>query len=128
MNDNEELITSEWLASQTTVYSCWRSEVWFTWHAGQAMVMISDGGDTQGLPIRSRGDMRDLVRVFRLQPVGKPYPAAICRQCGEHYGDRRPTMITVYAGTCGICGVDGHVTEPRDYGHLRSGWQNHVEK
>jgi len=60
--------------------------------------------------------------------ISKPYPAAICRACGEQYGDRRPKMITVYAGICGICGARKHVTEPRDYGHLRDGWQNHVEK
>ena len=62
------------------------------------------------------------------QAIGKPYPAAICRQCGEQYGNRRPTMITIYPGTCGVCGAVGYVTEPRDYGHLRDGWQNHVGK
>ena len=128
MSDNEEPITSEWLASQTTVYSCWRSEVWFSWHAGQAMVMISDGGDTQGLPIRSRGDMRDLVRVLRLQPIGKSYPSSVCNLCGLKYGHRKPSLTSIYHGCCGVCGAVGYVTEPRDYGHLRNGWQNHVGK
>ena len=59
------------------------------------------------------------------QTISKPYPETICRQCGHIYGHRQPTMITIYLGTCNICGFNGYVTEPRDYGHLRNGWQNH---
>ena len=71
MNDSDEPITYEWLTAQTTVYCCDGTEVWFRWCEDHAMVMISDGGDTQGLPICTREDMRDLVRVLRLQPIGE---------------------------------------------------------
>ena len=69
MNDNDEPITYEWLTLQITAYYCDGTEVWFRWCEDHARACVSDGGDTVGLPIRSRGDMRDLVRVLRLQPV-----------------------------------------------------------
>ena len=46
------------------------------------------------------------------------YPAWICRDCGERHG-RMPTghISTWHRGTCGWCGEDRDVTEPRDYGY-----------
>ena len=52
----------------------------------------------------------------------RPYPAWVCRPCGWQHG-RFPKMDRISAwheGTCGICGQRGPVTEPRDFGHLRS--------
>ena len=60
--------------------------------------------------------------------TSKPYPTEICHPCGVEYGYRLPLLASIYHGRCGVCGAVGHVTEPRDYGHLREGWQNHVEK
>jgi predicted amidophosphoribosyltransferase len=33
-------------------------------------------------------------------------------------------MATWHGGECGVCGLAGMVTEPRDFGHLTDGWQN----
>jgi hypothetical protein len=30
---------------------------------------------------------------------------------------------TVHKGVCGVCGNEAMVTEPRDFGHLRKGWE-----
>lgn len=52
------------------------------------------------------------------------YPAWICADCGKAHG-RRPEgnrYATWHPDTCGVCGREGMVTEPRDYGHLREGW------
>jgi hypothetical protein len=53
---------------------------------------------------------------------GRKYPEWVCRPCGWQYG-RFPKMDRISAwheGTCGICGQRAPVTEPRDFGHLRS--------
>lgn len=31
-------------------------------------------------------------------------------------------MSTFHLGCCGVCGETKPVTEPRDFGHLRDGW------
>lgn len=48
----------------------------------------------------------------------KDYPAEICCDCGEKYG-RWPVghVATFYRGTCGWCGKEAVVTEPRDFSH-----------
>ena len=52
------------------------------------------------------------------------YPVWVCAPCGKKYGNRIPIMATWHNGTCGICYEERPVTEPRDYGHLTSGWRN----
>ena len=53
----------------------------------------------------------------------KPYPAWICLPCGQRHGRRIPGEATWHPDTCGVCGrEDVPVTEPRDFGHLRPGW------
>jgi hypothetical protein len=52
------------------------------------------------------------------------YPAWICADCGEQYGNRPVGIATWHEDTCGICGRVTACTEPRDYGHLRNGWQD----
>lgn len=54
------------------------------------------------------------------------YPAWICMECGRRYGRRRPICYTVHVGDCGVCGRTTEVTEPRDFGHLRDEWKQHV--
>lgn len=51
------------------------------------------------------------------------YPEWICDPCGRKYGKRTPLMATWHFGTCGVCAKKATpVTEPRDYGHLKDGW------
>lgn len=52
------------------------------------------------------------------------YPAWICRDCGQKHGRRAAGICTVHVGECDICGAAEMVTEPRDYGHLKDGWQH----
>jgi hypothetical protein len=66
------------------------------------------------------------------------YPAWVCYDCGETYGTwfKRGIYIgpphhcaTHHMGTCGLCkAVDVSVTQPRDYGHLRSDWHAGLKK
>jgi hypothetical protein len=50
------------------------------------------------------------------------YPDWICHACGRKHGRGWPEghIATWHIGTCGICGKSTQVTEPRDYGHLRT--------
>jgi hypothetical protein len=51
------------------------------------------------------------------------YPIWICDPCGREHGYRDPRIATWHINTCDICGTKGVlVTEPRDFGHLRSSW------
>lgn len=55
------------------------------------------------------------------------YPEYVCQTCGYAWG-RFPKLNRIscwHNGQCGICSaVEVPVTEPRDFGHLRKGWQN----
>ena len=55
------------------------------------------------------------------------YPVWVCQACGELHGKRQVNPnATWHAGdNCGLCGIPDSVTEPRDFGHLKDGWQNH---
>jgi hypothetical protein len=53
------------------------------------------------------------------------YPDWICNTCGKNYGNRpegNPYGATYHINECGICGKTTEVTEPRDFGHLKKGW------
>jgi hypothetical protein len=54
----------------------------------------------------------------------EPYPEYICADCGEKHGNGMPKghLATWHNGTCGICGEEKAVTEPRDYRGLKKGW------
>jgi hypothetical protein len=62
----------------------------------------------------------------------KPYPAWVCNDCGVKYGawyqggsysGPKNHCSTCHYDSCDVCGKnDVVVTEPRDYGHLVSGW------
>jgi hypothetical protein len=59
--------------------------------------------------------------------MNKPeYPQFVCEPCGKRYGSGRKQkkthIATWHIGECGVCGVKDSVTEPRDFGHLRSTW------
>jgi hypothetical protein len=56
----------------------------------------------------------------------KKYPDWICGSCGRVHGKRpegNPYGATYHIGKCGICGEECEVTEPRDFGHLKEGWE-----
>jgi hypothetical protein len=51
------------------------------------------------------------------------YPVWICNPCGTTHGNREAGVATWHIGTCYVCGMkDVNVTEPRDFGHLKSSW------
>jgi hypothetical protein len=54
------------------------------------------------------------------------YPVWICRECGRKHGHGWPEghVATFHTGTCGVCGREASVTEPRDYGHLKDTWRD----
>lgn len=52
------------------------------------------------------------------------YPTWICQPCGIKYGKRTSIGVaTWHLDTCDICGNTDQVTEPRDFGHLKEGWE-----
>ena len=53
--------------------------------------------------------------------VNQPYPAYICRPCGQQHGKKPHGQIgSWHSGMCWICGKNAYVTEPRDFGHLKA--------
>jgi hypothetical protein len=52
----------------------------------------------------------------------KGYPQYICQSCGAILGqDNRPELATWRNGACDVCHRrEIAVTEPRDFGHLRT--------
>jgi hypothetical protein len=52
------------------------------------------------------------------------YPQWICRDCGVKHGKKQINghVSTWHNGTCDICKAEREVTEPRDFGHLKEGW------
>ena len=58
--------------------------------------------------------------------IKQDYPTWICGDCGTKYG-RKPCGIATWdMGVCGVCGKTTAVTEPRDFNHLKEGWQNEI--
>lgn len=53
----------------------------------------------------------------------KNYPTWICNPCGEKYGRKQVEIATWHEDVCDVCGQEAVVTEPRDFGHLTSGWE-----
>jgi len=58
-------------------------------------------------------------------------PNWVCRDCGEKWGrwwdgseytGPSPHCATFHEDACGVCGETKSVTEARDYGYLRDGW------
>jgi hypothetical protein len=78
-----------------------------------------------------KGDMLRAVNgdVYRLNYdyiFGRKYPTWICKTCGCLHGNRPSASqhgATWHLGECDVCGACGvEVTEPRDFGDLRKGW------
>lgn len=56
------------------------------------------------------------------------YPSVICYDCGEKHGRRIPSIATWYPETCDVCGEKTDCTQPRDFGHLKPGWEQEAKK
>lgn len=54
-------------------------------------------------------------------------PDWVCHDCGTKYGRGECGIATWHTDTCGVCGKETAVTEPRDYGYLKEGWENECE-
>jgi rubrerythrin len=67
---------------------------------------------------RKEDSLSDILTKVREQ---FPYPAWICRPCGEAHGRGMPAghASTWHMDTCGVCGRRAEVTEPRDFRHLK---------
>lgn len=59
-------------------------------------------------------------------------PDWVCNDCGQEWGrwwegsvytGPVPHCATYHESICGVCGKTKGVTEARDYGYLRVGWQ-----
>jgi hypothetical protein len=51
------------------------------------------------------------------------YPEWVCNPCGRTYGNSPVALCTWHQDICGICGKLTAVCEPRDFRHLKDGWQ-----
>lgn len=64
--------------------------------------------------------------------LGDPkQPAWVCQPCGVKYGAKPRACFdaTFHEGKCGVCGNRGvYVTEPRDFGRLRTGWKEEAAR
>ena len=56
------------------------------------------------------------------------YPAWICSDCGDKWGRKECGISTWHEDKCDMCGYVSLVTEPRDYGHLKDGWEKGKRK
>jgi len=50
-------------------------------------------------------------------------PDWCCMECGLKFGKRSPSIACWHIGKCGSCNQEKEVTEPRDFGYLREGWE-----
>jgi len=55
-------------------------------------------------------------------------PTWVCHKCGVKYGSFRCGIATWHNDTCGVCGKEAAVTEPRDFGYLLAGWKQRQEE
>ena len=86
--------------------------------------MSAGKGDTPRA-VNGEAYRRNFEMIFPTK-TKSPYPDWICGECGRLHGKRpegNPHGATYHIGVCGVCGTGGvDVTEPRDFGHLKEGW------
>jgi hypothetical protein len=73
-------------------------------------------------PVKGEKYRENYEAIFKKK---KKYPDWICNSCGSLYGKRpdgNPYGATYHLDACDICGEEREVTEPRDFGHLKEGW------
>ena len=68
-------------------------------------------------------------RTGRERWPNSDYPARVCISCGRRYGHNPygNKAATWHYGGCGVCGENGDVTEPRDFGHLKPEWRSRLD-
>jgi hypothetical protein len=84
------------------------------WHRREGTVSAGKGDAPR--PVDGDRYRRNYDAIF-----DPPYPAWICRPCGEKHGRGMPAghVSTWHMDTCGICGDVTECTEPRDFRHLK---------
>ena len=77
-------------------------------------------------PVKMEG-VKEIDRMGQEEQAGasdmKPYPKTICADCGDKYGNKPCGIATWHVGLCEICKRLTAVTEPRDFGYLKEGWE-----
>jgi len=79
---------------------------------------------TEAYLLRLIEQMRDIAKQG-MENKYTHYPTWICHNCGIKYGKRACGVATWHMDICDVCGKETEVTEPRDFGHLKDGWQDH---
>lgn len=57
----------------------------------------------------------------------KAYPKWTCEECGEKHGTEKPKVERELFGQCDVCGKNGFVGDPKDFGHFVN-WFKDQEK
>lgn len=66
-----------------------------------------------------------------MQPISAQQPDWVCHDCGQEWGRWYDNgeyfgpvkhCATYHVNRCEVCGQEKPVTEARDYGFLRKGW------
>jgi anaerobic ribonucleoside-triphosphate reductase len=66
---------------------------------------------------------------YKKTDLAKEQPAWVCYDCGRKYGTIRGLSVSCWhRDTCGVCGLEKSVTEPRDFGYLLKGWVDGKQK
>lgn len=83
-----------------------------------------------------QGIEEDIESAMKLRPeTSKSQPDWVCDDCGQKWGrwweqgdytGPVPHFATYHIDTCNVCSKTKSVTEARDYGYLRSGWDRHI--
>ena len=61
---------------------------------------------------------------MRVQFYASHQPDWVCADCGDKYrAGEWFAVSTWHEGLCGVCDEQKPVTEPRDCGYLKEGWQ-----
>jgi hypothetical protein len=68
--------------------------------------------------------MVNLPRQLK-RTITQHQPSWVCQHCGKKYGQKpREGVSTWHYGECNVCHNHASVTEPRDFGYLKQGWQS----
>jgi hypothetical protein len=71
-----------------------------------------------------KADFSDIVKALKMADSKKEYPQWVCSDCGNKHGNKKCVIATWHIGSCDVCGKEQvKVTEPRDFGHLKDGWE-----
>jgi len=98
-------------------------------HSAPSNKCLICGKDHGGLPCpemvpssacNTHEELMGFDHVDKIQTT--PYPQWICPPCGNKWGNKECGIATWHNDECGICKTFSFVTEPRDFGHLKKGW------